>query len=276
MKAISLIAVLLAGLALVYTTSDFPAWGDPESPASLHVSNLYIEQSYEKTHTPNVVTSVLADYRGFDTMFETIVVFTAAMACFFILRRSREECVLEHYYYRHIATGLVVRMPGACATPTQGAFEQIDSDWTPQDIVVSTVCRLLIPFMQIFGLYVLAHGHYSPGGGFQAGVILAASYLLLALSHDLRFVIARFSERLMHILAAAGVTIYVGTGFIALTTGANFLDYGGLAGLLRMPLASGHSLGILLVETGVALTVCSALIMIFKLVSSQGTINEGL
>ncbi len=276
MKSIAIIAVLLAGLVLAYTTGDFPAWGDPESPASLHVSNRYIEQSYEQTRTPNVVTAVLADYRGFDTMFETIVVFTAALSCFFILRRPRQECLLDYYYYRHVPTGLVVRVRWACPTQPGGDFEQIDSDWTPQDVVVSTVCRLLIPFMQIFALYVLAHGHYSPGGGFQAGVIFAASFLLLALSHDLRAVIMRFSERLMHIVAAAGVAIYAGVGFIALTTGSNFLDYGGLAGLLSMEVASGHSLGILLVETGVAMTVCAALVMIFKLVSSQGTINEGL
>ncbi len=276
MKNLALIATILAGIALVYTTGDFPSWGDPESPASLHVSEHYISQSYELTHTPNIVTAVLADYRGFDTMFETIVVFTAALACFFILRRPRKECTLSHYYYRHLATGLVVRMHGPCIAPSGGAFEQIDSDWTPQDIVVGTVCRLLIPFIQIFALYVLAHGHYSPGGGFQAGVIFAASYLLLAISHDLRAVTARISERFTHILAATGVILYAGVGVLGMVEGANFLDYGGLAGLLRMGLASGHSLGILLVETGVAMTVCAGLIMIFKLVSSKGTITEGL
>lgn len=276
MRNLTLIAVILAGLALLYTTGDFPSWGDPESPASVHVAQRYIEQSYEETHTPNIVTAVLADYRSFDTMFETIVVFTAALACFFILRAPRSECVLKSYYYRHVPTGIVVRTRWTCGARPEGDFEQIDSDWTPHDVVVGTICRLLIPFIQLFALYVLAHGHYSPGGGFQAGVIFAASYLLLAVSHDLRAVTARFSERLTHILAAAGVVIYVGIGTISLTRGANFMDYGGLAGLLRMELASGHSLGILLVETGVALTVCAALIMIFKLVSSQGTINEGL
>jgi multicomponent Na+:H+ antiporter subunit B len=58
--------------------------------------------------------------------------------------------------------------------------------------------------------------------------------------------------------------------------GFNFLDYSGIAGILGMKLASGHSLGILLVETGVGFTVTTALLMIFKLLSSQGTVLEGL
>jgi len=276
LRITALLVLLLAGMALVWTTEDFPFWGDPESPASLHISQYFIEKGYEHTATPNIVTAVLADYRGFDTMFETVVVFTAGLACFFILRVPRRDCVLDNHYYRHVPTGLIVQVRWPCNVSPDGPFEQIDSDWTPQDVVISTVCRLLIPFIQLFAFYVLAHGHYSPGGGFQAGVVFAASYLLLAVSHDLRAVTAHFSERLTHILAAAGVILYAGVGVLCMAKGANFLDYGGLAGLLRMGLASGHSLGILLVETDVALTVCSGLIMIFKLVSSRGTILEGL
>ena len=88
MKRIGLIIVLLCGALLIYGTIDFPRWGDPEAPASLHVSPYYIENSIRDTSVPNIVTAVLADYRGYDTMFETTVIFSAGVACFFLLRQK--------------------------------------------------------------------------------------------------------------------------------------------------------------------------------------------
>lgn len=87
MKRIALIAVCLAGALLIYGTLDMPDWGDPRSPASLHVSPRYIEKTVEETAVPNMVTSVLADYRGYDTLGETTVIFTAGIACLLLIRR---------------------------------------------------------------------------------------------------------------------------------------------------------------------------------------------
>jgi multicomponent Na+:H+ antiporter subunit B len=90
LKLLALIAVLMTGALLLYGTIDMPDWGDPHSPASIHVSPRYIEKTMEETAVPNVVTSVLADYRGYDTLGETVVIFTAAMACILLIRRPRE------------------------------------------------------------------------------------------------------------------------------------------------------------------------------------------
>ena len=81
MKASALLLVVLLGGLLIYCSFDFPSWGDPGSPASLHVSPYYIEHGEAETHAPNLVTAVLADYRGYDTMFETVVIFAAGIAC---------------------------------------------------------------------------------------------------------------------------------------------------------------------------------------------------
>jgi multicomponent Na+:H+ antiporter subunit B len=91
LKILSLIAGVLVGAALIYGTLDMPKWGDPHSPASTHVSPYYLRHSIEDTATPNVVTSVLADYRGYDTLGETTVVFTAGMACILLLRKGRKR-----------------------------------------------------------------------------------------------------------------------------------------------------------------------------------------
>lgn len=87
MKTFGIMIQVLLAAALIYGTLDMPKWGDPHSPAATHVSPYYLEHSIEHTATPNVVTSVLADYRGYDTLGETTVIFTAGMACILLLKR---------------------------------------------------------------------------------------------------------------------------------------------------------------------------------------------
>jgi multicomponent Na+:H+ antiporter subunit B len=90
LKIFPFLIVLLTGGLLIYGTGEMPPWGDPNSPASLHVSPRYIEKTVEETATPDMVTSVLADYRGYDTLGETTVIFTAGLSCLLLLRKDRE------------------------------------------------------------------------------------------------------------------------------------------------------------------------------------------
>lgn len=85
-----LAVVIITGAALVYGTLDIPAFGDPNAPAQTHVAPYYLEKSIPETGVPNVVTSVLASYRGFDTLGEVVVVFTAGIAVLLLIggRRS--------------------------------------------------------------------------------------------------------------------------------------------------------------------------------------------
>jgi multicomponent Na+:H+ antiporter subunit B len=73
---------------LVYAERDLPNPGDASAPARTHVVPRYVEQSYSETRTPNIVTSVLADYRGYDTLGETVVILTAGIAVILILPRN--------------------------------------------------------------------------------------------------------------------------------------------------------------------------------------------
>jgi multicomponent Na+:H+ antiporter subunit B len=91
LKIVNLLVVIMTGIVLAYGTMDMPDWGDPNSPASSHISPKYITNAVEKTATPNIVTAVLADYRGYDTLGETAVIFSAGMACILLLRRKRKK-----------------------------------------------------------------------------------------------------------------------------------------------------------------------------------------
>jgi multicomponent Na+:H+ antiporter subunit B len=128
-------------------------------------------------------------------------------------------------------------------------------------VVVTAFVRFLAPTIQLFGLYVLVHGHESPGGGFQAGVILAATYLALALAMGRETLDRRVSEPACLGLAAGGVALYVLTGVLPMLAGAPFLDYGAFP-LPDDPVRARY-LGILFIETGVGLTVAATIVLIF-------------
>jgi multicomponent Na+:H+ antiporter subunit B len=91
MKRLLGIAIAVAALiVLLQGVEDLPPWADPDQPASAHVSPRYIERGVEETGVPNIVTAVLADYRGYDTLFETAVIFTAGIAVLMLLRRPMQ------------------------------------------------------------------------------------------------------------------------------------------------------------------------------------------
>ncbi len=83
--------VLVTGGFLIYGTLDMPDWGDPEAPVHQHVAPRYLNDSYAEIGVPNVVTSVLASYRGYDTLGETVVIFTAGLGVMLLLRWRKEE-----------------------------------------------------------------------------------------------------------------------------------------------------------------------------------------
>ncbi|RPI54243.1 MAG: Na(+)/H(+) antiporter subunit B [Deltaproteobacteria bacterium] len=275
MKIIGLIISVVTGALLIYAAVDFPALYDPASPASTYLSPYFIEKTMEETSVPNIVTAVLADYRGYDTMFETSVIFTAGVVCFFLLRIPRRE-EPEARYYRHVLTGVTIELKEGYKIPPSADFERIDAVWTPPDLIIKTVCRILIPFIQLFALYVIAHGHHSPGGGFQGGVILGASVILLAITHDLRTAVRRMSEKAIGILCAIGVMIYAGTGALCLLLKQNFIDYRALAGILHVDPITARSHGIFMVEIGVGIAVMATMIWIYNNVSSAGRYRQGL
>ncbi|MDD9817182.1 MAG: Na(+)/H(+) antiporter subunit B [Gammaproteobacteria bacterium] len=122
-------------------------------------------------------------------------------------------------------------------------------------LVLRAVGRLLMPFILLFALYLQMHGEYSPGGGFQAGVVFAAGFILYALFFGVRNV-----QRILPISwaragMALGLLLYLGVGLLCMPDG-RFLDYDTLP-------VGGQVLGIFLVEFGVGLTVASAMLLFF-------------
>jgi multicomponent Na+:H+ antiporter subunit B len=190
-------------------------------------------------HVPNSVTSLLAAYRGYDTMFETTVIFTAGISLIMLLRRPRRE-----------------------------GYGQRSAPLYDQTIL-RVVAKMSIPFILLFGLYVITHGELGPGGGFQGGVVLACAFILFALIWGRPALYRVLPPPVSDLLTGLGVLVYSGTGAACLLLGGQFLDY---SMLNTASPGDGESLGMTLVEYGVGITVSMVMLTIFnQLAEEQST-----
>ncbi|MFQ5442459.1 MAG: Na(+)/H(+) antiporter subunit B [Thermodesulfobacteriota bacterium] len=132
--------------------------------------------------------------------------------------------------------------------------------------VIRTVSKVLIPFIQLYALYVIAHGELGPGGGFQGGVILGSSIILYVLAYGMVEGRKRLSEKAGDLFSSTGVLIYASVGVLCLLAGGAYLEYTALP-LPTEKIAS--SLGIYGIEIGVGMTVAAVMITIFFETASQ-------
>lgn len=126
-------------------------------------------------------------------------------------------------------------------------------------LVLRVITKTLMPAILLFALYTQFHGDFGPGGGFQGGVIFGAAFVLYGVVFGAEETRKVLPEWLVRIGAALGILLYTGTGYAGLVLGANFLDYDVLAAEKHQ----AQELGILLVESGVFLTVGFTMLLIF-------------
>ncbi|MBT8438443.1 MAG: DUF4040 domain-containing protein [Gammaproteobacteria bacterium] len=230
-----LLVVIITGAVLVYSTLDAPLYGDPSAPVHQHVAPRYIQKGPTEVGMPNMVTAVLASYRGYDTFGETFVIFTAGLGVMLLLGIQKPHK----------------------PRPELNTIED--------EIVLKVVVKLLIPLILLYGLYVQFHGDFGAGGGFQAGVIFATGFILYDLAFGEKEVRKVVPAHWLPRLAALGVLIYGGVGMISLLNNKPFLDYSALA---HDPVHGQH-LGVLLVELGVGITVFSVILLIFYVLANR-------
>jgi len=242
---LALLVVTVTGGLLIYGTFDMPYFGSADAPVHNHVAPRYIYDSMKEIGVPNMVTSVLASYRGFDTFGEVTVIFTAGIGVLALLS--------------------VVRRP-----KNDAAVEAINDSMHEKHLVLRVVIKTMIPFILLYAFYVQFHGDYGPGGGFQAGVIFAAAIIMYALLFGLSAARRVITQPVVQLLSALGVLIYGSVGFVSMLNGGSFLDYSVLS---ADPIAGQH-LGILLIELGVGLTVASVMIIIFFSFSARSEYQQ--
>jgi len=187
-KLISFItlAVVAASLAFAFTHIPF---GEHD----LGVARYYLTEGVTQTGAVNLVTSVVVNYRGLDTLGEITVLFIAA-----------------------VGLGTVLFAAG---TAPMHASKKADLEPRPASLILRTGTRLLFPFILLFGVYVFLHGHLTPGGGFQGGAIIASGFLLMYLAFPQRRTTKRYSQ----VIESLGGLIFVGIGLLGLIVSGSFL-----------------------------------------------------
>jgi multicomponent Na+:H+ antiporter subunit B len=236
--ALSLV-IITAGV-LIYGTLDMPAVGSISAPIHQFVTPHYINDSMQEIAVPNFVTSILASYRGYDTLGEVTVIFTAGIGVLALL--------------------LQLNLTNKEIDENTPAAMQLH-------LILRVITKMLIPLILLFALYVQFHGDYGPGGGFQAGVIFAAGFILYAMIFGLNAALRVINPSVLHFLAALGVLLYGSVGIVSMLNGGNFLNYN----KILFDDIQGQHLGILLIELGVGITVSSVMIIIFFTFTSRLT-----
>jgi multicomponent Na+:H+ antiporter subunit B len=209
---------------LVWGLSGLPAFGDFEGRYGRIVNQV----AGAERHVTNVVSAVVFDYRGFDTLGEEFILFTAVMGVALLLREARDD--------------------------RERPRDEVRSD------AVRAVGLALVGPTVVFGLYLLAHGYLTPGGGFQGGVALAAGIVLLYAAGRYRAYRAASPQSMVDFAEGAGAGGYAIVGIAALVAGsaflANVVDLG-----TKGTLAAGGTIPILNAAAGLAVT--AALVLLF-------------
>jgi len=233
---LAMLVVAVTAGTILYATFDKPALGDPQAPVHQHVAPEYIELTRELIDIPNIVTAVLASFRGYDTLGEVMVVFTAGIGVLFLIGSS---------------------VPVGQAAPH---FKAVSPEGRRVHQPLRIMGRAVIPFIVLFALYVQFHGEYSPGGGFQAGALLASGIILFGLLEGEGQMVDVIPPPLLRFMSAGGALLFGGVGVLTLLLGGNFLEYD----VLGDDAVAARQLGILVIEAGVGITVAGVLLSIYN------------
>ena len=178
--SIILIGIIALGITLALIVIPF---GEPKT----EVGKYYIDKGIEDTGAVNIVTSVVVNYRGFDTLGEVTILFIAAIGLGAVLATKKKR--------------------------------KVGKKVTSASLILYTGCRFLFPLILLFGIYIFIHGHLSPGGGFQGGAIIASAFVLIYMGCRGR----RLPEAPTKVIESLGGLVFIIVGLVGLSLGGYFL-----------------------------------------------------
>lgn len=184
---------------LLITVSYLPPFGDPSNPVNNEVSQRYLEEGLAETGAVNAVAGMILDYRAFDTFGESAVLFVASISVFLFLQNP----------------------------PVDGK-KVLNATYKPMepDPITQFVAKCLIPFLLIFGVYIVLNGHISPGGGFAGGSIMGASLILYSAAYGYEVVGQVISEKLLKQVTFCSLSFYAVAKGYSFYTGAHHIPTG--------------------------------------------------
>ena len=190
---------------LLQTAAYLPPFGNPDNPANNEVSRRYIEQGMQETGAVNIVAGMILDYRAFDTLGESNVLFIAACSVLILLRISSEK-------------------HGGDAV-AQLEAEADDRMYEPKnDLILQRIASFLVPLILLFGVYIIMNGHISPGGGFSGGAVMGAGLILYLNAFSFRKTERFFTFKTFKVVSLCALSFYAVSKAYSFFTGANHLS----------------------------------------------------
>ena len=203
-----LLAVAICGgliWVLLNTAAYLPPFGSPDNPVNNEVSRRYIEQGMQETGAVNIVAGMILDYRAFDTLGESHVLFIAACAVLMLLRTPG----------------------GKDGRPTAEQLEAEADDrmYEPKDdTILQHAANFLVPMILLYGIYVVMAGHLGPGGGFSGGAVMGAGLVLYLNAFGFKKAERFFTFNTFRIVSVCALGFYALSKAYSFFTGANHLD----------------------------------------------------
>lgn len=194
--------VLLIGV-LLYIVANLPRYG-AENPLTVEVVKRYVEEGLEETGAINIIAGLILDYRAFDTLGESHVLFTA-LVCVTILMRVDQKnmnSIYEDFY----------------TIKTERYFK------TYKDAILRSVTKVLLPSTLLYGIYILLNGQNSPGGGFSGGTILGSAMIIYAMAYGFNEVDRVLTFRRISVMTFISLAFYSFAKGYVFITGANGLE----------------------------------------------------
>ena len=187
---------------LLQTASYLPPFGNPDNPVNNEVSQRYIEKGMEETGAVNIVAGMILDYRAFDTLGESNVLFIAACSVLILLRVSGSK-------------------DGKPSTEQLEA-EADDRMYEPKnDAILQHAANFLVPLILMFGVYVILNGHISPGGGFSGGAIMGAGLIIYVTAFGFADIRRFFTYKTYQRVVLCALLTYAASKCYSFYTGAN-------------------------------------------------------
>ncbi len=196
-SCVALIGVLLFAVSLL------PRYGE-ENPRAVVVSDRYVEHGLEETGAVNVVAGMILDYRAFDTLGESHVLFAALLCVMILLKKDKKNMDSRFDDYYQIQ---------------QDAYFDIS-----KDSVMRKVGMLIVPCILVFGIYILLNGQNGPGGGFSGGAVLGAGLIIFESAFGFEIVDTVFTAKLSMLISFISLTFYSFAKGYVFFMGANHLD----------------------------------------------------
>lgn len=197
-KIVSVLVLLFLLAMLLYSVSYLPPYGEAANPVNNEVSERYIEKGLQETGAVNIVTGMILDYRAFDTLGESHVLFIATCTVLILLRREKRN---DH--------------------------EEELSDRTHEpknDVILQTAARVLVPLIIIFGIYIILFGHLGPGGGFSGGAVIGAGLILYLNAFGFEKTEKFFNAKTYKWMSFGALACYSAAKSYSFYTGANHIE----------------------------------------------------